>query len=106
MDLLIHGKRPYKSLHSDQRDKTKRGLSSAVRGCTAALSVTHSSRNHFFRADISYISDILTFFGGLVECNTGASAGLCHISPGPHLSAPQQAEPKDDFCKQIGKNPA
>lgn len=54
MDLLIHGKCPYKLLHSDQRDKTKPGLSSAVRGCTAVISVPCSRRNNFFRADISY----------------------------------------------------
>lgn len=88
MDLLIHGKRPYKLLHSDQRDKTKRGLSSAVRGCTAAVSIPHSSRKHFFRADISS------------RVSEGWQREICVTS---HLSAPQQAEPMDDFWKQIGK---
>lgn len=49
----------------------------------------------------SHIPEEITFseqtFLGL------ASADLCHVSPGPHLSAPQQAEPTGDFCKQIGK---
>lgn len=82
-------------MRSTGQDKTRTLLGSGRLHCShfshtfQQKSLFHST--HFLQG----------FLGGLAECSTGPSADLCHISPGPLLSAPQQAEPMGDFCKQI-----
>lgn len=55
------------------------------------LSVPCSGRHHSSRADTSDRAS-----RGWHMDDAEASVGLCHVSPGPHLSAPQ-AEATDDL---------